>query len=143
MIYPDDTKQFASIMKVTWQSFGRNNLDKDTMRYWFDKLSKHELISVERAFDEWIKSQKELPTVSEILKLCQHKVSIHARLPSPLAIADNREHAKDVMDYVAKNIKPKRNYRAWAEKIIASPSKYPDISLKLAKEALSMKEVYA
>ena len=127
------------MMKVTWQSFGRNNLDKDTMRYWFDKLSKHEFLAVENAFDEWIKSQKELPTVSDILKLCQHKVSIHARLPSPLAKEDSRQHSAEVMDYVAKNIKPKRDYRAWARKIIANPKAYPDISFKIATEAINAK----
>lgn len=141
MIYEQDRKSFATVMKVTWQSYGRNNLERDTLRYWFDKLTKYELIEVERAFDEWLKSQKELPTVSDILKLCQHKVTIHARLPSPLSKQANAEHAKEVVDYVKDQIKPKRDMKAWAKKILGSPKNYPDISIRFAKQALNMEEV--
>lgn len=138
MIYETDAKKFAIMMKVTWQSYGRNNLDKDTLRYWFDKLCKHDLIDVEHAFDEWLKSQKELPTVSDILKLCQHKVTIHARLPSPLSKQANAEYAKEVLDYVKENITPKRDLRDWAHKILASPKGRQDIAIRFAKEALNI-----
>lgn len=141
MIYEQDRNSFATMMKVTWQSYGRNNLDRETMRYWFDKLFNYELFEVEKAFDEWLKSQKELPTVSDILKLCQHKVTIHARLPSPLSKQANAEHAHEVVEYVKENIKPKRDMREWARKIIASPKNYPDIAVRFAKEALNMEEV--
>jgi hypothetical protein len=139
LIYETDAKPFASMMKVTWQSCGRNHPDKDTMSYWFNKLSSYELAAVEKAFDEWLKSQDDLPTIHQIIKLCQHKVTIHARLPSPLAIQDNKRHINEVQTYIAKNIKPTQDMRAWARKIIDNPSRYPDISFKIAKEALAAK----
>lgn len=135
--YDDDAKQFAMMMKITWQSYGRNGLEKETMRYWYDKLSAYEFNAVSHAFDEWLKSQKDLPTVNEIIKLCQHKVTIYARIASPLALESNKRHADNVIAYVAKNIKPERDYRAWARKILASPKNYPDISIQYAKEALN------
>jgi len=139
LIYENDSKQFALMMKVTWQSYGRNGADRETLRYWFDKLIAHDFETVSHAFDEWIKSQKDLPTVSDIIKLCQHKVTIYARLPSPLAHESNERHAAEVVAYVAKNIKPERDYKAWAKKIIANPKNYPDISFRLATEALAAK----
>lgn len=137
MNYDTDAKQFAVMMKITWQSYGRNGLDKETMRYWFDKLSDYEFNAVSHAFDEWLKSQKDLPTVNEIIKLCQHKVTIYARLPSPLSIADNKRHADEVVAFVENNIKPKRDFKGWARNILNNPKSYPDISLTLAKEALN------
>lgn len=141
MIYEADSKQFALMMKVTWQSYGRNGVERETLRYWFDKLIAHEFSVVSNAFDEWIKSQKDLPTVSDIIKLCQHKVTIHARLPSPLAKEANQQYAKEVIDFVAAQPKKQRDFKAWAHKIINSPNVYPDISLRLAREALNEKNI--
>lgn len=140
MIYENDSKQFALMMKVTWQSYGRNGVDRDTLRYWFDKLVAHEFKDVSNAFDEWIKSQKELPAVSEIIKLCQHKVVIHARLPSPLAIESNKRHADEVVAYVAKNIKPVVDKKQWARDLISGKkiSKNPEVALPIARAALNM-----
>lgn len=130
------------MVNVSMELTNHNPLSKEAILTWWHMLSKYEYIDVETALDKWVKEMAKPPTPSDILKLCQHKVTIHARLPSPLAIEDNKKHVAEVMDYVAKNIKPKRNYRVWAERIIANPSAYPDISLKLAKEALAMPVAY-
>lgn len=126
-------------MSVTWQSFGRNLPNGKTMHYWFNALSKHDIEEVTRAFDEWIKSQKELPTVADILKLCQHKVTIHARLPSPLSKQANAEYAHEVVEFVQGNVKPRRDYKDWARKILASPKGRPDIAINFARQALNIK----
>lgn len=140
MNYPEDRDSFASVMSVTWQTCGRTlPPDSDTMKYWFKSLSTYNIDSVVTAFDNWLKSQSNLPTLSDIIKLCQHKVTIYSRLPSPLAIADNQRHAKEVQTYIANNIKPTKDMRAWARKIIANPKNYPDISFKIANEALAAK----
>lgn len=137
MTYDDDSKQFALMMKITWQSYGRNALERETLRYWYDKLVAYDFDVVSNAFDQWIKSQDKLPTVNEIVKLCKPKVTIYARLPSPLAVESNKQHAAEVTAYIKENIKPQKDFKAWARKIIANPKKYPDISFKLATEALS------
>jgi hypothetical protein len=137
--YENDRDQFALMMKVTWQSYGRNGLERETMRYWFDKLINYEFDEVSKAFDLWIKSQKELPTVSDILKLCQHKVTIHARLPSPLSQESNQAHAKEVVQYVAEHIKAPIDRRQWARDLVSGKKKSNwDNAINFAKEALKM-----
>jgi hypothetical protein len=137
--YENDRDQFALMMKVTWQSYGRNGLERETMRYWFDKLINYEFDEVSKAFDLWIKSQKELPTVSDILKLCQHKVTIHARLPSPLSQESNQAHAKEVVQYVAEHIKAPIDRRQWARDLVSGKKiSNWDGAINFAKEALKM-----
>ena len=42
---------------------------------------------------------------------------------------------------IEKAPKPTTDPKAWAKKIIANPKNYPSISLKTAKEALSIRDV--
>jgi hypothetical protein len=37
-------------------------------------------------------------------------------------------------------MKPKRDHKAWAKDIMKTPEKFPDISLRFAKEALHIME---
>ena len=92
------------MMRVTWQTYGRKEIEKETMRYWFDKLIAYEFDVVTIAFDSWIKSQRELPTVKDITELCKPKVTIHARLPSPLAKTDHKQHVEELKEAVKKMI---------------------------------------
>lgn len=94
---------------------------------------------VEMAFDNWLKSQSTQPTIHDILKLCQHKITIFSKLPSPLVTADNKRHANEVVDYVAKNIKKEPDRRAWARKIISGEFKSNwGGAIDFAKLALNM-----
>jgi hypothetical protein len=136
LIDPKDKTGFASIIKATWQSFGRNVPDKETMAYWFSKLQQYELEEVGLAFDAWLLSQTELPTINEILKLCKPKVTIFARLPSPLAKEANKKNAEKFIEQAANFGRHRKDMRAWAKKIMGAPKQYPDISQKFAKEAL-------
>lgn len=133
-------KDFALMMRVTWANYGRNEPDKDTMRYWFGKLEAHDFNLVTKAFDDWIDTSRELPTIKDIQNACKPKPTIFARLPSPLAIAENHRHAVEVKQAVEKMVSGKRDMKAWAHKIIKNPKAYPDISLRFAKEALGVTE---
>ncbi len=137
MNYNEDARRFAQMMDITWQSCGRTVTDKPTKAFWFDKLSKYEFSVVETAFDNWLKSQNQLPTIHEIIKLCQDKIPFYQGLPAPLDREENKKQSAEVMNYVSKNMKPKTDMKAWARKIIANPSNYPAISFKLAKLALN------
>jgi len=55
-------------------------------------------------------------------------------LPKP-AMSD--EKINELQDKLTAFTTNKRDYRAWAHKIIANPSAYPDISYRYAKEALN------
>lgn len=131
-------KDFALMMRVTWANYGRNEPDRGTMLYWFTKLETYDLNIVTKAFDDWLMSSKQLPTIKDIQDACKPKPTIFARLPSPLAIAENHRHAVEVKQAVDKMVNGKRDYKAWAHKIIANPVDYPDISLRYAKEALGV-----
>ena len=129
-------KDFALMMRVTWENYGRNKPDKETMRYWYGKLEDHDFNLVTKAFDDWLISNRQLPTIKDIQDACKPKPTIFARLPSPLAIAENHRHAVEVKQAVEKMVSGKRDMKAWARKIKANPSAYPDISLRYAMEAL-------
>ena len=123
-------------MRVTWQTYGRKEIEKETMRYWFDKLIAYDFDVVTIAFDNWIKNQRELPTVKDIFDLCKPKVTIHARLPSPLAIESNKQHAIELKEAVKEMVKPARDkHTAWIFQILENPKKYSDISFKYATQA--------
>jgi hypothetical protein len=134
-----DKANFKVMMNIVMTNYGRKPADQDTLRYWFTKLEKHELTVVSKAFDTWIDSQSNLPTYHDIAKLCQPQVTIYARLPSPLAIAENKRHAEEVKQAINVMTKPRKDLRSWAKKIIGNPSAYPDISLRYAQEATAAK----
>ena len=128
------------MMRVTWQTYGRKEIEKETMRYWFNKLISYDFDVVTIAFDNWIKSQRELPTVKDIFDLCKPKVTIYARLPSPLAIESNKQHAIELKEAVKESVKKMRNpcadkYTSWILRILDNPKNYPDISFKNATQA--------
>lgn len=141
MISENDSKNFKLLIRVTWQSFGRNAPDMDMMKYWWGNLIKYDFEVVTQAFDDWIKSQTELPTVKDIINLCKPKLTIHARLPSPLAIAENKRHADEVIKFVAENVKQKTDMKGWARNILDNPKGRPDIAIRYSKEALAQKEI--
>jgi hypothetical protein len=140
MIYPDDAKEFSTLMDVTWQSLGRNYVDRPTKLYWFNKLQKYALGQVANSFDKWImtrtENNKDLPTIDDIIKGCIVKDDFVKALP----YKNNPEISKDGLDKIAKvisqTLKPKTDYKAWAKRILANPQNFPAQSVAYAKEAL-------
>jgi hypothetical protein len=100
MIYPDDAKEFSTLMDVTWQSLGRNYVDKPTKQYWFGKLQKYALGQVANSFDKWIMTSRELPTIDDIIKGCILKDDFVKALPHKR----NPEVSKEGLDKIAKVI---------------------------------------
>lgn len=137
MIYENDRDNFASIMVTTWQSFGRNKPDGQTMRFWFDKLIKYDFGTVANAFDKWLISQADLPTVSEILKLCQPITPIYRALEKKADKAANRQYAENVVNFINENSqKSSRNWIKYWEDILSNHKGRKEITLKSAREAL-------
>ena len=138
MIYETDRDNFASVMHVTWQSCGRNKPDRDTMRYWFDKLIAFDFKVVADAFDKWLMTQDELPTVHQITKLCKPVTPIYSAIERKHDKEANKQHAHKIAKLAHETFKPKRDMKAWAREIIDNPKAYPDISLRYACEALGV-----
>lgn len=61
-------------------------------------------------------------------------VQDYKALPAPADLEANRKNAEKVHNFVAEHMKPKNDYRAWIKPILENPSKYPEISVKYAKE---------
>lgn len=134
-----DADNFKSVLNVTYQTFGRKVPDRELLRMWWIKLARCELIEITKAFDTWIDTSKELPTIADILELCKPKVTIHARLPSPLNIESNKKHASEIKQALQSMTSPKRDMKEWARKILANPSALPQFR-KMATEALGATE---
>lgn len=129
-------KQFWLMLNVTMELTNHPPLTKEAIITWWHLLSKYDYEVVESALDSWVKSMSKPPMPHDIAELCKPKVTIHARLPSPLNIEANKNQAKELAQKVDGLVKQKRDMKTWARKIIANPKNYPDISLKLAQEAL-------
>jgi hypothetical protein len=138
LIYPDDAKEFSTLMDVTWQSLGRNYVDKPTKQYWFGKLQKYPLGSVANSFDNWLISSKELPTINDIIKGCTQRDDFVKALPHKRNPEVSKEGLDKIAQVIQDNIEPKTDYKAWANRILSNPKHFPEDSVKCAKEALRM-----
>lgn len=134
-----DKKEFKLMMKIVCSNYSHAEFDNDTLRYWFGKLEKNDLITVSKSFDNWIDSSKFMPTVKDILDSLKPVTPIYNAISRKADKEANRQHAKEVVDFVNQHLQPKNDYKAWAKKIINNPGNYPDISLKYAREALGIK----
>jgi len=115
-------------------------LTKEAIMTWWHMLSKYDYEQVEKAIDNWCKTSNKAPTPSDILQLCQHKVTMYARLPSPLSKDANRQHANEVVVYVANNIKSVADKRQWARDLISGKKQSNwDGAIAFAHEALAAK----
>lgn len=131
-------KEFWLMVNVAMELTNHPPLTKEAIVTWWHLLSKYEFADVQNSVDNWCKTMSKPPTPNDIISGCQHKVTIHARLPSPLAIQDNKRHIDELKEHIAENLKPKTDYKAWAKRILANPKQFPDISVKFAKEALNV-----
>ena len=135
-------KQFWTMVNVAMELTNHPPLSKEAIITWWHMLAKYEYSDVENALDKWVKEMAKPPTPSDILKLCQHKVTMHARLPSPLTKESNRQHANEVVQYVVNNIKPIVDRRQWARDLISGKKQSNwDGAIKFAKEALNTAHV--
>jgi hypothetical protein len=132
-------KQFWLMLNVTMELTNHPPLTKEAIVTWWHLLSKYEYQDVENAIDKWCKTMSKTPMPNDILNLCKPQVTIHARLPSPLAIADNKRHADEVVAFVAKHIKAPIDRRQWARDLISGKKiSNWDGAINFAKEALKM-----
>lgn len=105
---------------VQFGHFDLRNSEWTTARKrWMDMLD--ELIATER--------DKGLPEIPD---------QDFRALPAPGRTLINREEAEKRISELGLNIGGADDYKAWARKIIESPSEYPLVAIKFAKEALDI-----
>lgn len=118
--------------------YGKPSPDSDTMKIWWAKLKHLEFEKVAKAFNMYVEKYKIMPNPSTILDLCKnfHNQATPFMLAKPKAVRSNESTLKfqEVLRDFANAPKPEP--KAWARKILGNPTKYPDISVRYAKEVL-------
>lgn len=129
-------KAFWTMINVAMELTNHPPLTKEAVVVWWHKLSKFDYSVVEAALDKWVDTSSKPPSPSDILNLCKPVTPIYTSLARKSSREAGKQYAKEVVEFVSERLTPKRDLKDWARRIIASPENYPDISLKLAKEAL-------
>lgn len=129
-------KQFWLMMNVAMELTNHPPLTKEAIITWWHKLAKFEYSVVESALDKWVDSSSKPPTPSDIINLCKPVTPIYTSIARRADKEASKKHVKEVIKFVSDRFKPSNNQKLWAEKILSNPANYPDISVKLAKEAL-------
>jgi hypothetical protein len=131
-----DKRPFADMINAVFSIYNKSAPDKEMLRIWWHKLERFEFSVVAKALDVWTDTPNKLPQPADIIALCKPREDVYFALPSPVSYADNKANVEKLNTFVAKALKPKTNYRAWATRIIDNPQNFPEISLKYAQEAM-------
>ena len=131
------------MVNVCMELTNKPPISKEAIITWWSILNKFDYFEVEKSFDTWINENSKAPTPNDIKNLCQIKINkVYAKLPnSNLDVKANKQHMADLNNVVDAMTSNKKDYRAWARKIVLAPHNYPALSLKLAKEALNMENI--
>ena len=107
---------------------------------WAEELAS---ISAERIKNALMHNYEYAPSCDQFKLQCKTPTQSHndyKALPKPKVSDEQLAVIHDKMSAFTSN---KRDMKAWAKKIIANPKAYPDISLRIAKEALEIKDELA
>jgi len=134
----NDKVSFKRMIDSVLALYGKASPDSDTMKIWWAKLKHIEFNVLTKAFNMYVEKYKIMPNPSTILDLCknfsnQSKPFMIAK-PKATRSEDSAERFKQMLKDFAE--KPKPAPKDWAKKILDNRSKYPDISIQYAKEAL-------
>jgi acyl-CoA thioesterase len=133
-------KPFWLMINITMELTNHPPLTKEAIVAWWHKLKQYDFDVVQKAVDEWLDASNKTPTPHDIKSLCKPKKEIYTALPAPLNRIENMEYSKEVVQFIAEQPKKKSDKRAWINRILENPKKFPDISMKYAQEALLTKE---
>jgi hypothetical protein len=133
-----DKMAFKQMMVAMTNLYNKPALEKDVLRIWWAKLERYDNQIVFAAFDKFTTSSIKFPTPADIVDLCKAPKIEYAQLPTPkLNKEQNKEYADNLVKAINEQIyEDKKDWKAWAKRIMANPKNYPAISLEFAKEAL-------
>ena len=135
-----DKKAFKDMINAVFTIYSKPLPEKEMLRIWWHKLERFDFSVVGRAFDKWTDTPNKLPQPADIVSLCKPHEEVYKALTEPVNKLSNKTHSDEVIKYIADRLTTKTDYRAWAKKIVANPKRYPDISLRYAKQALNTTE---
>lgn len=120
---------------------GQNNVDGDDVGLENAKLVwSQELAGMtgERIAEALKASYEFAPSCDDFKAKCVTNIQVqeYVALPKKINREAGKEYASNVVDYVAQQIKPTRDYKKWAKDILADESKSTMWAIKCAKQAL-------
>lgn len=132
-----DKKEFKLMMKIVCSNYSHAEFDNDTLRYWYGKLEKYELLFVSKAFDHWLDNSKFMPTVKDILDACKPVTPIYNAIARKADRQANKAQADKVIRLI-ENVskKPSRDWKKYWTDILDNPKQHKEITLRGAKQAL-------
>lgn len=81
------------------------------------------------------------PSCDDFKAACRSTPEAHKdfiKLPAPVISEEDFLKNKKKLQELTSQLKPTEDYKKWARNILANPAKLPDISIRFAKEALSV-----
>jgi hypothetical protein len=133
-----DKIAFKQMMIGITNVYNKPALERDQLRIWWAKLERYDVQIVMSAFDKFTSHSVKFPTPVDIIDLCKAPKIEYTQLTAPkLNKEQNREYADNLVKAINEQIyEDKKDWKAWAKKIMANPKSYPAISIEFAKEAL-------
>jgi hypothetical protein len=67
----NEKAQFKAMMKAVTTLFNKQELDQEMLRIWWHKLNRFDFRVVSKSFDNWLDTNKRMPTPADILEICK------------------------------------------------------------------------
>lgn len=133
-----DKIAFKEMLIAVFSIYNKPQPEKEMLRIWWHKLERFDFNTVGRAFDKWTDIPNKLPQPADIVTLCRPHDEVYKALPAPVNKIANKNHADEIVKFIENVSNVTKDTRDWAHKIIANPKRYPDISYRIAREALNI-----
>ena len=133
-----DKIAFKEMLIAVFSIYNKPQPEKEMLRIWWHKLERFDFNTVGRAFDKWTDIPNKLPQPADIVSLCRPHDEVYKALPAPVNKIANKTHADEIVKFIENVGNVTKDTRDWAHKIIANPKRYPDISYRIAREALNI-----
>lgn len=133
-----DKIAFKEMLIAVFSIYNKPQPEKEMLRIWWHKLERFDFNTVGRAFDKWTDIPNKLPQPADIVTLCRPHDEVYKALPAPVNKIANKTHADEIVKFIENVGNVTKDTRDWAHKIIANPKRYPDISYRIAREALNI-----
>ena len=133
-----DKVAFKEMLIAVFSIYNKPQPEKEMLRIWWHKLERFDFNTVGRAFDKWTDIPNKLPQPADIVTLCRPHDEVYKALPAPVNKIANKNHADEIVKFIENVSNVTKDTRDWAHKIIANPKRYPDISYRIAREALNI-----
>ena len=133
-----DKIAFKEMLIAVFSIYNKPQPEKEMLRIWWHKLERFDFNTVGRAFDKWTDIPNKLPQPADIVSLCRPHDEVYKALPAPVNKIANKNHADEIVKFIENVSNVTKDTRDWAHKIIANPKRYPDISYRIAREALNI-----